>query len=82
MKILSSCIILVLTLLFAGCGNQPEPVYITKIEKVEVVVPTNKCEIPKVSCDFSGKNFEPTKKLLDCVGLQKKYIDACRYEPK
>ena len=82
MKILSSCIILVVTLLFTGCGNQPEPVYVTKIEKVEVVVPTNKCEIPKVTCDFSGKNFEPTKKLLDCVALQKKYIHAGRFELK
>lgn len=82
MKILSSIIVLTLTLLFTGCTKQPEPTYITKIEKVEVVVPTNKCEIPKISCDFSGSNFEPTKKLLDCVALQKKYIDTCRYEPK
>lgn len=43
------------------------------VEKVVVVG----CPIRKVDCEFSGENFEPTKKLLECVKLQKMVIEEC-----
>lgn len=77
MKILSSLILLVLMVLLTGCGSTKEPLIITKIEIQEKLVEVNKCKVPELHCDFSGEGFEPTKRLLECVILQKKYLDIC-----
>ena len=35
------------------------------------------CPIQEIDCDFSGENFEPTRKLLECVKLQKVVLEQC-----
>jgi hypothetical protein len=82
MKILNSKLLTLISfsIVIVGCSNtttteQLQPCS-AKVETVEVKVPVA-CQIPKVTCDFSGENFEPTQKLLDCLILHKKLLKAC-----
>lgn len=36
------------------------------------------CPIPDYTCDFSGNNHIPMKKLIECIKKQKEIIDLCR----
>jgi hypothetical protein len=80
MKIFNILIIGIVVVWFSGCADKcpppPEPivkiVYKTKIVKVEVP-----CKIPAVHCDFSGDRFEPSKKAMMCVELQKRALEVC-----
>lgn len=36
------------------------------------------CPIPEYTCDFTGNNYNPTKKLIECIKKQKEIIDLCR----
>lgn len=62
-----------------GCSSKTEE-YLkpcsSKVEVVEKYIPVA-CEVPKVDCNFTGDNFEPTQKLLDCLILHKKLLKAC-----
>lgn len=68
-----------IAMMFIGCSSKTtediQPCS-SKVEVVEVKVPVA-CNVPKVECDFSGDNFEPTQKLLDCLILHKKLLKAC-----
>lgn len=81
MKNLSSILIsLVIGYMFISCSYKEvkeefKPTA-TKTQVVEKVVPVA-CKIPKLDCDFSGNNFAPTQKLLECVILQKKILNDC-----
>lgn len=85
----NAILIVALTVIFfvlfflTGCSTTPpQPVVITKVEKVEVKVPV-KPKIPKISCEFSGVGMTPTKKLLECVIFQKHILDflTTDYDP-
>lgn len=70
--------VLILSILLLGCSKQeevskPASARVKVVEKSVVVT----CEIPEIDCDFSGKGFEPTKKLLECVKLQKEALRIC-----
>ncbi len=83
MKILSSVLVILISmLLFTGCAQKHEPIIITEVDVQEKVVESGKCNIPEISCDFKGEGFEPTKRLLECVILQKKYLDICTGKTK
>lgn len=82
MKILSSILLLCSIVILSGCGKEPEPTIITKIEVQEKIVESNTCKIPEITCDFQGEGFEPTKRLLECVILQKRYLDICTGKTK
>lgn len=60
-----------------GCGQQdnlhPTSCKAQVVEKIVVVG----CPIKKPDCEFSGEGFIPTKKLLECVKLQKLIIEEC-----
>lgn len=64
--------------MLVGCGGGVEKLQPTscKTEVVEKVVVVG-CPIRKPDCEFSGENFEPTRKLLECVKLQKMIIEEC-----
>ena len=69
---------LALGYLLIGCGGSnvelgPSSCKAQIVEKVVVVG----CPIKDLDCDFSGDNFEPTKKLLECVKLQKELLEQC-----
>lgn len=70
--------IISLIILLNGCGEQTDPLKptSTKVQIVErkVIVA---CEIPKIECEFSGEGFIPTKKLLECVKIQKEALRIC-----
>lgn len=76
MKIYIKIMLLALvTLMMVGCSAKaPRPIIKTETKEVYVEVP---CSIPKVSCDFEGPGFVPTKKLLECVITQKMALDTC-----
>lgn len=84
MKKLSNILILLfilvmIGLMLVGCSSKTEEDLkpcSSKVEVVEKVVPVA-CDVPKVECDFTGANFEPTQKLLDCLVLHKKLLKAC-----
>nr|DAW78752.1 MAG TPA: protein of unknown function (DUF4969) [Caudoviricetes sp.] len=85
----NAILIVALTIIFfvlfflTGCSSvTPEPVVITKVEKVEVKVPV-KPKIPKITCEFEGVGMTPTKKLLECVIFQKHILDflTTDYDP-
>lgn len=63
-----------IALFFLGCTKPIKIINKDQIVKEKVMV---KCSIPKIDCEFSGENFEPTKKLLACVIKQKKAIELC-----
>lgn len=44
---------------------------------VQEKIVTVKCKIPKIDCEFTGDNYVPTKKLIECISLQKKAIEVC-----
>lgn len=73
-------ILLVIGFIFIACSSKVVEEEIkptkSKIQIVEKVVPVS-CKIPKLDCDFSGTNFEPTQKMLECVILQKKILEDC-----
>lgn len=63
--------------LLIGCAKEeikPESQKVNVIEKNVIVG----CPTQHVTCDFSGDNFVPTKKLLECVKLQKYVIEQCQ----
>lgn len=76
MKIYNLLVIVLISLMFIGCGSKdPKPTSLGNIvieKKVAVA-----CEVPKAECDFKGEMFEPTIKLLECVKLQKEIIRIC-----
>lgn len=81
MKNLSNIlIILVICCVCISCSSKVEKEEFkptkTKIQIVEKIVPVA-CKIPKLDCNFSGSNFVPTQKLLECVILQKKILEDC-----
>lgn len=62
----------------SGCGVKEDALKPTS-EKVNIVEKkvVVACEVPKVECDFEGKGVIPTKKLLECVKIQKEVIRIC-----
>lgn len=82
MKNLSKILVVLLVGLFlisCSCKQQEQETFkptATKVKIVEKVVPVA-CKIPKIECDFSGSNFVPTQKLLDCIIIQKKILQDC-----
>lgn len=36
------------------------------------------CPIPEYKCEFRGNNYMPTRKLIECIALQKEIINNCR----
>lgn len=74
-------LLLILPIVFIGCFSNKEvckePKVITKVEVVEKIVPI-KCKVPEVHCEFGGDDFEPTKKLLECIVEQKRALEVCR----
>lgn len=40
------------------------------------------CPIPDYRCEFIGENYNPIKKLIECIALQKQIIDNCRVHAK
>lgn len=70
--------ILVTTFWFNGCVGKEDALKPTS-EKVNIVEKkvVVACEVPKVECDFEGKGVIPTKKLLECVKIQKEVIRIC-----
>lgn len=65
-------------LIVVGCSNPDDSLKPTscKAQIVEKVVVVG-CPIKKVDCEFSGENWMPTKKLLECIKLQKLIIEEC-----
>lgn len=80
MKYITYLLVPIIAIIFSGCFDQqpkpiPEPVIVTKVVKVKVPV---RCIVPKVTCDFSGKGYEPTVRLLECIVKLKKSIKVCQ----
>lgn len=69
-------VLLSISVLFGGCYNQPEPEIRTVYKTKEVKVPV-KCKVPKIDCNFKGEGFDPTIRLLECIQLQKRALEAC-----
>lgn len=63
---------------FNGCAEKQDTLKPTS-EKVSVIEKkvAVACEVPKIDCNFEGKGIVPTKKLLECVKLQKEVIRIC-----
>jgi len=74
MKIFS---ILFIMLLMGGCTTAPPKEKIVTVYKTKNVYIPQPCDA-KVTCDFSGDGFVPTKKLLECVVKQKRALEYCR----
>lgn len=76
--LLNGLVFFILWLILNGCSLNKDNLQPTssKVQIVEKVVPVA-CPIEKVECDFTGKDFVPTKKLLECVILQKRIIEQC-----
>lgn len=68
--------VLIVSIFFGGCVSQPEPEIRTVYKTKEVKVPV-KCKVPEINCSFKGEGFEPTIKLLECIQLQKRALEAC-----
>jgi len=77
MKIFNIVLITLVGLVFIGCGD-PQPPKPTIVYKTKIVYKSLPCKVPEVKCDFSGKGFDPTVKLLECVILQKHVLDSLR----
>ena len=73
------CLIFV-SLFLVGCATtkikQLSGETVVKIEKVKEYV-VEKCHVPDDLCEFSGEGFIPTEKLLNCIIIQKRYLDIC-----
>lgn len=70
-------IIAFLIISLTGCSvKQPEPIVTVKTEVIEKIV-IKPCQVPNISCDFTGSDFEPTVKLLDCLILHKRALESC-----
>ena len=69
---------LIISFLISGCVTTKvtDTKYVTVTETIDNKVAV-KCEIPKVECEFSGQGVVPGQKLLKCIVLQKKIIEAC-----
>ena len=69
---------LITTLWFNGCAGKEDTLKPTS-EKVNIIEKkvAVACEVPKIDCDFEGKGIVPTKKLLECVKIQKEVIRIC-----
>ena len=77
-KIIIGISITTAALVFTGCYDKQIPIEpAIKIVYVDKPVP---CRVPDISCDFEGPFFVPTKKLFDCVILQKHAIAACNLD--
>lgn len=70
-------------MLLVGCSTPPqkecvqlEPEIVYRETYKEIPVPV-KCEVPEITCEFKGKGFVPTTKLLECVSLQKRALEYC-----
>lgn len=65
-------------LVFFGCSTEPDRLVPNSqqiiVQEKKVIV---SCKIPKIECDFTGTNFEPTKKLIECIKKQKEAIRIC-----
>lgn len=71
-----SIILIMVSLLLTGCSTKQEPKTTIVYETKEILIPVP-CKVPTINCDFSGEGFIPTQKLLDCVILQKRALEAC-----
>lgn len=84
--IISVCVSLCIAIaMFFGCssssldnryiGNDLKP----NSERINIQerIVTVKCKIPEVECEFSGDNYVPTKKLIECISLLKEAIRVC-----
>lgn len=74
MKIFSFIFIL---LFLVGCSTvevRREQVLVDNPIEVGVPVP---CKVDGLTCDFTGDNYIPTYKLLQCVIVQKRIIEIC-----
>lgn len=70
-------LIFTVSLLLVGCSNnQVKKELVVEYQTVEKIV-VQKCEIPKIDCDFRGEGFIPTEKLLECVIKQKRALEIC-----
>lgn len=83
MKIFKYLCVLLIVVSLSGCGQEcvPQPpvvkiVYKTKKMYVEVPCKVDQDAIAR-DCDFDGKGFEPTVKLLQCIVSQKRALEAC-----
>lgn len=65
-----------IVLAFTACSIPQKKEVVTLTDTVEVKTAV-KCEVPKLDCEFSGTGVKPGQKLLQCVILQKKIIEAC-----
>ena len=78
MKIFNVLLLMVVMYFVTGCAKDQDDLKPTSqqtvIQKQNVIV---KCEVPKVECEFAGKGFIPTRKLLECVKIQKEVIRIC-----
>ena len=76
--ILIAIISTIMLILYAGCVKKQDTLKPTS-EKVNVIEKkvAVACEVPKVECEFEGTGVVPTKKLLECVKLQKEVIRIC-----
>jgi len=80
-KIFNYFLLMVIVIIFTSCCKEPKPCpdcipeihWNTQIVKVETKCKSNE----KVDCDFSGDGIVPTVKLLKCVAVQKRLIEAC-----
>jgi len=73
-------VVLAISSLLTGCSTTPPPpetVIVTKYKEVKVPV-RMKYDIPEIKCDFSGKGYEPTTKLLDCLMKHITVIETLR----
>lgn len=78
------CILFLLGLVVAvsqgcSCKNTETTKTVVSTDVVKVNIPVA-CQFPKVVCDFGGEGFVPTEKLLDCVIIQKRLMEACSAE--
>ena len=75
MKIFKISLLLLVSIFFIGCTQQPEPRVVTITKEVEVYIPT-KMKRPKLDCEFKGEGTEPIGKLLECLVLHKRALEA------
>lgn len=80
MKIFNLLVLLSIGLFIVGCGGKTTitkvPETVVKIETVKEYV-VEKCDVPADLCEFTGEGFVPTEKLLDCVIVQKHFLEVC-----
>lgn len=77
-KLLTIVLISSLAFTFFGCAAKEDRLCPNSqkviVQEKKVVV---SCKIPKIECEFTGENFEPTKKLIECLKKQKEAIKLC-----